>query len=130
MKKIFLSLPMNGRSDKEISDQIEEMKAKFLLKNPFGEGEEIVFVDNLENDIDPSRCIDVKTEPLLYLGEAIRKLAYCDGVYFGRGWTTARGCQIEREVAYTYDIPCYIFHPFEGKIVDMDRHWFEGDRDE
>ena len=107
MKKIFLSLPMSGRTDEEIRTQIEEMKAKFLLKNPFGKGE-IIFVDNLENDIDPSSCIDVKTEPLLYLGEAIRKLAYCDGVYFGKGWSKARGCLIEMEVCVKYDIPYFI----------------------
>lgn len=108
MKRIFLSLPMSGRSDKEICDQIEEMKARFLLKNPFEKGEEIEFVDNLENDIDPSRCIDVKTEPLLYLGEAIRKLAYCDAAYFGKGWSKARGCLIEMEICVKYDIPYFI----------------------
>lgn len=108
MKKIFLSLPMNGRSDEEIRAQIEEMKAEFLLKNPFDNGEEIMFVDNLENDIDPSRCVDVKTEPLLYLGEAIRKLAYCDGVYFGRGWSKARGCLIEMQTCVKYDILYFI----------------------
>lgn len=108
MKKIFLSLPMSGRSDEEIEAQIEEMKAMFLLKNPFDKGEEIVFVDDLENDIDPSSCIDVKTESLLYLGEAIRKLAYCDGVYFGKGWSKARGCLIEMETCVKYDIPYFI----------------------
>lgn len=108
MKKIFLSLPMSGRSDEDIQAQILEMKAEFLLKNPFYKGEQIVFVDNLENDIDPSRCVDVKTAPLLYLGEAIRKLAYCDGVYFGNGWSKARGCLIEMEVCVKYDIPRFI----------------------
>ena len=120
MKRIFLSLPMSGRSDEEIKAQIDEMKAEFLLHNPLDKGEEIVFVDNLENDIDPSRCVDVKTEPLLYLGEAIRKLAYCDGVYFGNGWTSARGCQVEREVAYTYGIPCYIYDFIKRKFIDME----------
>ena len=120
MKKIFLSLPMSGRSDEEIRAQIEEMKAEFLLKNPFDEGEEIVFVDNFENDIDPSSCIDIKTEPLLYLGEAIRKLAYCDGLYIGEGSIKARGCGCERGIAYAYGIPCYIL--FEQRIVDMDKH--------
>ena len=113
MKRIFLSLPMSGRSDKEIRDQIEEMKAEFLLKNLFDKGEEIYFVDNLENDIDPSRCIDVKTEPLLYLGEAIRKLAYCDGAYFGIG-AQARGCVVEMEVCDSYDIPTFV------KIIEKD----------
>ena len=42
MKRIFLSLPMSGRSDEEINAQIEEMKAEFLLHNPLDKGEEIV----------------------------------------------------------------------------------------
>lgn len=108
MKRIFLSLPMSGRSDKEIMEQINKMKSEFLLQNPFDKGEEIEFVDNLENDIDPSRCIDVKTEPLLYLGEAIRKLAYCDGVYFGKGWSEARGCLIELDVCHRYNILTFV----------------------
>ena len=119
MKKIFLSLPMSGRSDEEIKEQINKMKSEFLLKNPF-DGEEIEFVDNFENDIDPSRCIDLKTEPLLYLGEAIRKMAYCDGVYFGYGWYNARGCQIERDVAYSYDIPSYIFNHLTQELIKFE----------
>lgn len=135
MKKIFLSLPMSGRTDEEINAQIEEMKAEFLLKNPFDKGEKIIFVHNFKEmeveaiTFDPFEG-ERKIPALYYLGRAINKMAYCDGVYLGRGWTTARGCQIEREVAYTYDIPCYIFHPVELRIVDMDRHWIEGDRDE
>ena len=125
MKKIFLSLPMSGRSDEEIMTQIEEMKAKFLLKNPLDKCEEIVFVDNLENDIDPSRCVDVKTEPLLYLGEAIRKLAYCDGVYFGKGWSKARGCLIEMEVCVKYDIP-YFINRNDGVICKVIDDFKEG----
>lgn len=128
MKKIFLSLPMSGRSDEEIQAQIEEMKAEFLLKNPFCEGEEIVFVDNLENDIDPSRCIDVKTEPLLYLGEAIRKLAYCDGVYFGKGWSKARGCMIEMEVCVKYGIPRFITRA-DGDICQIIDRFKEEDNE-
>lgn len=135
MKKIFLSLPMSGRSDEEIMAQIEEMKAEFLLKNPFDDGEEIEFTHNFKEmeveaiTFDPFEG-ERKIPALYYLGRAINKMAYCDGVYFGKGWSNARGCQIEREVAYTYGIPCYIFHSFEQKVVDMDRHWFEGDRDE
>ena len=108
MKRIFLSLPMSGRSDEEIMAQIEEMKAMFLLKNPLDKGEEIEFVHNLENDINPIRYIDVKTEPLLYLGEAIRKLAYCDAVYFAKGWKSVRGCIIEWQTCAKYGIPRYI----------------------
>lgn len=115
MKKIFLSLPMSGRTDEEIKAQIEEMKAEFLLKNPFANGEEIEFVHNLENDVDPDGCIDLKNEPLLYLSEAIRKLAFCDGAYFGHDWRLARGCIIEFQACWYYNIRRY-FKLADGTI--------------
>lgn len=99
---------MSGRGYEEIMTQIEEMKSEFLLKYPFMNGEEIEFVDNLENDVDPDRCIDLKNSSLLYLGEAVRKLAFCDGAYFGNGWGNARGCIIELEVCAKYNIPIYL----------------------
>lgn len=125
MKKIFLSLPMSGRSDEEIMAQIEEMKAEFLLKNPFDKGEEIEFVHNFQemevvtNTFDPFEG-ERKIPALYYLGRAINKMAYCDGVYFGNGWTRARGCQIEREVAYTYGMPCYIYDFIKRKFIEME----------
>lgn len=123
MKKIFLSLPMSGRTDEEIKAQIEEMKAEFLLKNPFDKGEEIIFVDNFEemevvtNTFDPFEG-ERKTEVLYYLGRAINKLGYCDGVYFGKGWARARGCIIEWETCMKYKIPRYISLR-DGSIAKM-----------
>lgn len=114
MKKIFLSPPMSGRSNEEIKAQIEEMKTDFLLKNPFDKGEEIKFVDNFGYDPfeDPSMTLVspkyVRTNPLLYLGKAIQRMAFCDGVYFGKGWSKARGCLIEMEICVKYDIPYFI----------------------
>ena len=120
MKRIFLSLPMSGRSDEEIQEQICEMKAKFLLKNPFGKGEEIEFVHNFKemevttNTFDPFDG-ERKTPALYYLGRAINKMAYCDGVYFGNGWSKARGCMIEMEICVKYGIPRFI-NKYDGTI--------------
>jgi hypothetical protein len=106
---------MSGRSDEEINAQIEKMKAEFLLKNPFGNGEEIIFIHNFKemevttNTYDPILVLgERKTPALYYLGRAINKMAYCDGVYFGKGWSKARGCMIEMEVCVKYDIPYFI----------------------
>lgn len=120
MKRIFLSLPMSGKTDIEIEAQIEEMKAEFLLKNPFDDGEEIVFADNLRCSIWKDDEEEARTPSLLYLGEAIRKLAYCDGVYFGEGWTTAKGCMIEMEVCEKYGISRFVMLP-DGTIYCGDK---------
>lgn len=125
MKKIFLSLPMSGRTDEEIKEQINKMKSEFLLKNPFDKGEEIGFVHNFQemeveiNTFDPLFG-ERKTPALYYLGRAINKMAYCDGVYFGYGWSKARGCLIEREVAYSYDIPSYIFNHLTQELIKFE----------
>lgn len=122
-KKIFLSLPMSGRTDEEIKYQIEEMKAEFLLKNPFDKGEEIEFVHNFNemevvtNTFDPFEG-ERKTPALYYLGRAINKMAYCDGVYFGKGWTRARGCIIEWQTCMKYGISRYIMLR-DGSITEM-----------
>lgn len=110
--RVFLSLPMSGRGAKEIRAQIEEMKSEFLLKNPLEKGTEIIFVDNFDemevvtNTYDPLFGIR-KTPALHYLGRAINKMAYCDAVYFGKGYTKARGCMIEYQIAIDYHIPAY-----------------------
>ena len=125
MKKIFLSLPMSGRSNKEIRAQIEQMKMEFLLKNPLDKGELIEFVHNFlemeveTNTFDPFEG-ERKTPALYYLGRAINKMAYCDGVYFGKGWSKARGCLIEMEACVKYDI-LYLINRNDGvicKVID------------
>ena len=113
MKKIFLSLPMSGRSDEEIQSLISVMKSLFLMKNPFDKGEEIVFVHNFQemevvtNTFDPLFG-ERKTPALYYLGRAINKMAYCDAVLFSPGYQSARGCNVEFDVAHYYDIPIYV----------------------
>ena len=120
--RVFLSLPMSGRSDDEIKAQINVMKAEFLLKNPFGNGKEIIFVHNFSekecvtNTFDPFFG-ERKTPALYYLGRAIHKMTYCDAVYVGDGFTKARGCMIEYRIAMDYQIPVY--HNVEDLIKEV-----------
>lgn len=106
--KVFISIPMSGRADKDVSAEIEQIKKIFMMYISNTNPEETVeFVDNLDNDIDPSRCVDLVNEPLLYLGEAIRKMAFCDAVIFSPEWHKARGCKIEYTVALHYGLTYY-----------------------
>ena len=104
--RIFLSLPMAGQTEKEIRDDIEEMKNVIMESGVF-DGISIEFVHNLDNDVDPSGCSDLVNEPLLYLGEAIRKMAFCDAIALSRGYNHARGCIVEYEVARQYGLKVY-----------------------
>lgn len=112
MKRVFLSLPMNGRTNEEIWQQIKNMK--YAYGKHYSEqgniADEIEFVHNMltEPEEELFDLIDgVKTKPLLYLGSAITKMSQCDEVLFGAGWEWARGCRIEAKVAREYGITMY-----------------------
>lgn len=93
-KRVFISVPMNGRTDGEIKDDIQCGKDTYLEKHPY---EDIEFVDNYIEEEAPF-C---KNPALFYLGESIKKMATCDDVVFCGNWGKARGCLVERTV---YDL--------------------------
>ena len=91
--KIFLSQPMNGKTDEQI--RIERDNAKEYLKYLFRESIEI---------IDSVFDLDEGTHPLVYLGKSIEKMAEADIVCFMKGWDESRGCIIEHDAAVRYGI--------------------------
>lgn len=97
MKKLFISLPMAGKSEEEIRNKMAEYKenAEYLM------GEELELIDTLIVDAPPE---DIKDVGIWYLGRSITMMADADVVYFGRGWRSARGCVVEYEAAYRYKI--------------------------
>lgn len=109
-KKVFLSLPMSGRTDVEIDNNIREMVEMFdnVIIKKFNrmdsDPEHYEFVHNFTKDFD-EKAAKRKNPNIYYLGEAIKKMADCDYVLFHKRSIEARGCRIEMEVAKEYDIP-------------------------
>lgn len=110
MKKIFLSLPMKGRDDEAIENTIEGMKRIIKAYYP---DEEIEFVHNFGDVLTVSEIVSlntVKNPSLLYLGEAIKKMAECthiaiiDSDLMYTGYAQYNGCIIERAIAERYHI--------------------------
>ena len=102
--KIFISVPMTGRSNDEIKNHIEMIKKaanRYFVKT------EVTFVDNFECDFEPERCVDLKHPRIGYLAESIKKLAYCDGIIFGNGYFFSSGCHVEYCVAEEYGLDFY-----------------------
>lgn len=109
MKKVFVSVPMSGKSDFEVRRDIDKVQQNVIYKDYF-KGEEIEFVDNVlsKSELELFDLIDdAKNKNLLYLGAAITKMATVDAIVFAPGWGVARGCGIEYEVAKAYKIPRY-----------------------
>lgn len=99
MKKLFVSVPMKGRTEEEIKASIQKMKKIAEIY----EGEELELIDSYIED-DPPK--DSK-EAVWYLGESLKKLAQADvfiGINDAWDWN---GCYIENDVASRYGIKNY-----------------------
>lgn len=99
MKKLFVSVPMKGRTEEEIKASIQKMKKIAEIY----EGEELELIDSYIEDNPPK---DSK-EAVWYLGESLKKLAQADvfiGICESYDWN---GCCIEMETADKYGIKAY-----------------------
>lgn len=100
MKKLFVSVPMKGRTEEEIKASIQKMKKIAEIY----EGEELKLIDSYAKSTPPK---DSK-EAVWYLGESLKKLARADvfiGICENYDWN---GCFIERETAEKYGIKAYM----------------------
>lgn len=111
MKKLFVSVPMKGRTEDEIKANIQKMKkiAETL------EGEQLELIDSYIEDNPPQ----TNTQAIWYLGKSLEKLAGAD-VFIGIDeiyvW---KGCRIETNTAEAYGIKTYII-PVRYIIDDYD----------
>lgn len=94
--KVFISQPMNGKTDEEILEAREHIID--LVRNKYGEDAEII--GSFFDDYEP----DEGNIPLKYLAKSIEMLADADVAVFGDGWSSARGCLIEYQCAAKYGI--------------------------
>lgn len=94
MKRLFISQPMNSRTDAEIEavKQQAVLEAKRLLN------EDVCVINSYIKDA-PHYM-----KPLWLLGESLKLLSTADVVYFAEGWEAMRGCRIERLCAQEYGI--------------------------
>lgn len=94
MKKLFISQPMNGKTDEEILRERNE--AINIVKDIVGE--EVEVLETFFDDFGPDK------KPLHYLAKSLECLAEADIAYFVPGWENARGCKIEHQCAVEYGI--------------------------
>ena len=99
--KIFISLPMRGRSDEEIK---KEMKTIMDTRYPNDE-----LIDTVMWSGSRIKC----------LAHSITLMTDADLVVFVPGWEKAKGCNIELQICKDYDIP-YQFLLDEGTFIRND----------
>lgn len=92
--KIFISQPMNDKTDKEILNERNMVINLFRLIVP--SNQEVELIDSFFEDAPHD------AKPLWYIGESIKLMADADVVYFCKDWHKYRGCTIEHECAVRY----------------------------
>lgn len=92
--KLFISQPMNGKTDEEIQTERNWIIAK--MQNIYGNDIEIIdsFFKDAPHD----------AKPLWFLGKSFELLSTADIVYFAKDWDKYRGCCMEHEAAVKYEI--------------------------
>lgn len=99
MKKLFISVPMKGRTEAEIKETMEKMKKIAEIY----EGEELEMIDSYIEHKPPQNS----NQAIWYLGESLKKLSEADviiGIDDHWSWS---GCQIEIQTAGLYGIKRY-----------------------
>lgn len=99
--KVFVSVPMNERSTKEIEEDF--LRAKIDLKKIYSNFE----VHILDSNFDYGPTDFVSNLGIWYLGESLKVLADADIAYFVKGWQYERDCRIEHECCSQYGIRCF-----------------------
>lgn len=94
MRRLFISQPMQGKSDEEIL--AERNNAIQAAKDAVCDDVEVI--DSF------FQGAPANARPLWYLGESLKLLGTADVAYFAPGWSRARGCKIENLCAKEYGI--------------------------
>lgn len=93
--RIFLSLGMSGREEKDVLNDIEEATSHIQSLYPEAEIVNTYFQEEAPKDAGQT----------YYLGRSIQILGGCDQVWFINDWENYRGCCVEHEVCERYGIP-------------------------
>ena len=101
MKKLFVSVPMNGRTEENIRKSIDKMHS--LAEIIFNEKLEVLPSYFQSEWPMPPMC----NERIYLLGKSLVQLSIAD-FFIGVNYSDCfKGCNIEREVAYAYGIKSY-----------------------
>ena len=97
--KVFISQPMRGLTDNEITRLREEGKQKFL--EMYTGDEEVEFISSFITDF------PADTPPLYFLGRSFELLSGADVALFIGDWGDARGCRMEHLACEEYGYTIY-----------------------
>lgn len=105
MAVVFLSYPMNGKTEDEMAMMRDCMKKNYDA------------VTGCANTYILSHECDFNT-PLEYLGESLKFMSKADVVLFHPDWDKARGCKVENCAAVSYGKETLYFNETRWDLLD------------
>lgn len=95
--RVFISQPMNGKTNEEIEKEREELTefAKAKL------GSDVEIIDSFFKDAPHD------AKPLWFLGKSFELLSSADACVFAKGYEKARGCVMEHKACESYGIKAF-----------------------
>ena len=93
--KLFISQPINDKTDEEILAERERVIEKVKAEYP---DDRIEVIDSY------FQGAPHYAKPLWFLAKALEKLSEADVAIFASGWENYRGCKIEHTCAIEYGI--------------------------
>ncbi len=97
--KIYISIPISGY---DLATQ--QAKAAEIVERIKALGHEPV---NPFDTPPPPDRLSEKELYAYYIGEDIKRLLMCDGVYFHPHWTKSKGCRLEHQAAMVYGLETF-----------------------
>ena len=91
--KVMISQPMRNRTEEDIRAERKVITEK--LNNMHIEVIDTIFTEEVSKDYNAG---------VYYLGKSIQVMSKADALFMCTGWSEARGCRIERQVAEAYGI--------------------------
>jgi hypothetical protein len=112
MTKIYISVPMRGRTDENIQKSFEKMEklAAILLED------DVAVVNPFTPKAKKPDNVPIRYEVQM-LGESISLMSLADHAFFVDSIYHYPGCSVERSVCNGYDIP---WDTFEAKYICPD----------
>lgn len=123
MKKLFISVPMKGRTEENIRKSMAKMHK--IAEIVFDQ--ELEVIESYIEDNPPENA----KQAVWFLGESIKKLSEAD-YFIGIEWSPCwKGCDIETDVARAYGIPvtCVKFEDLMPDCVEIERDYWETSRE-
>ena len=102
--KVFISMPMKGKSKSEIDEAFKKESANvraFIAEKGY-KGKRDYDIEIFNGYVELAENSNVRNSALNYLGASLQKLAEADAIWMCKGWLYAQGCRTERICAVGY----------------------------